>query len=94
MNLFQSQMKLTLIQGHLSNDLALGSGQPKSDLIQKTWLHSLSPEMTHGLITAPPEGSPTTDLQFSTGILSLVSNLLLLSGLLIWLLVSSTRLRK
>ena len=41
MNLFQSQMKLTLIQGHLSNDLALGSGQPKSDLIQKTWLHSI-----------------------------------------------------
>ena len=35
-------MKLTLIQGHLLNDLALGSGQPKNDLIQKTWLHALS----------------------------------------------------
>ena len=34
-------MKLTLIQGHLLNDLALGSGQLENDLIQKTWLHSI-----------------------------------------------------
>ena len=39
-------MKLTLIQGHLSNDWALGSGKPKNDLIQKTWLHSLHQKST------------------------------------------------
>ena len=41
-------MKLTLIQGHLSNDWALGSGKPKNDLIQKTWLHSISPHLGLG----------------------------------------------